>query len=333
MASGDYLYNLGRWARVRAAAPENLLSCFLLFATPLFWSFLVLARSRRKLLWGAGLAVLFTPVYFQVRGEFEKRKSGDFEFIRREAALLGPRTGTLFAQTMRDWHGDSRKLYLFGHVAGSAEVTLLTSPFSGAFRPLFCTAKTSSYLPPIPDPAAFGNATELTDLRNCEKNTEYGLAYLGPAVAEYKNIPFHPFTANFGPGGLSRPVVSEGLKKYGYAPADFDLKRTAFVKATGPHGRTVFITELKPLRFPQKARPCAGPSLIVSVGAPENAKAVLPFCALSWNLFRLNNELYFSAGTEAPSLPGTEMCPDSAFWLFGVEKGELKPIWPAPQAK
>ncbi len=330
---GDFLYNLGRWSSVRAAAPENFLSCFLLFATPLFWSFLVFARSRRKLLWGAGLSILFTPVYFQVMGEFEKRKTGDLEVVRREAALLGPREGTLFAQTMRDWHGDSRKLYLFGHVAPASTVTLLTSPYSGASGPLFCTARTSSYLPPVPDPAVFGNATELTELRNCQKNTEYGLAYLGPAVAEYKYLPFHPFKAAPDPGLLSRPLVSEGLKKYGYAPSDFDLKRTAFLKASGPRGRTLFLTGLKPVKFPQKARPCEGPAQIVSVGSPGNAKAVLPYCSMDWVLFRLNNELYFSAVTEAPTYPGTEMCPDSARWLFGVENGELKQIWPVPQTK
>ena len=42
----DFLYNLGRWSGVSPYAPANLLSCFLLFATPLLWSFLALARSR-----------------------------------------------------------------------------------------------------------------------------------------------------------------------------------------------------------------------------------------------------------------------------------------------
>jgi hypothetical protein len=58
-------------------------------------------------------------------------------------------------------------------------------------------------------------------------------------------------------------------------------------------------------------------------------KAVLPYCALNWNLFQLDDELYFTATTQAPTPPGYEiMNPDQTNWLWRVDGTELKQLWP-----
>jgi hypothetical protein len=67
----------------------------------------------------------------------------------------------------------------------------------------------------------------------------------------------------------------------------------------------------------------------VSVHDLGNIQTVLPYCTLSWNLFEVDNDLYFAAITQQPTPPGEEvMNPDTTYWLLRVEGTELKQLWP-----
>jgi hypothetical protein len=60
-------------------------------------------------------------------------------------------------------------------------------------------------------------------------------------------------------------------------------------------------------------------------------QVVLPYCTLSWNLFAVDNELYFAAVTQRPTPPGDELAmnPELTYWLLQVRGTELKQLWPA----
>jgi hypothetical protein len=61
-----------------------------------------------------------------------------------------------------------------------------------------------------------------------------------------------------------------------------------------------------------------------------NVQTVLPYCTLNWNLFAVDDDLYFAAISQEPTPPGDElpMGPDQTYWLFRVEGTELKQLWP-----
>ena len=69
----------------------------------------------------------------------------------------------------------------------------------------------------------------------------------------------------------------------------------------------------------------------MSVKELGNVRAVYPYCTLSWNLFAVDDDLYFTAVTQEPSPPGEElsMSPDYAYWLLCAKGSELQQLWPA----
>ena len=242
-----------------------------------------------------------------MRNEFVKRKVRDAEAYRQGVRPLSPRTGTSFVRWWRDYRGRTERVLLLGHVPEATQVVLLTDPFTRSFQPQFCTGAASAYWPPVKDPAELGNVTEVAGLKGCSKSWMHGVAALERSVANYRAVPFQPFSGGLDRQVLAHPVVRRAFEKFGYDPANFDVSKAELSQAIGLRQTILFITALKPIRIPPNAFPCADPALLISVHDLKNVKAVLPYCALSWNFFQLDDDLYFAATTEQPTPPVEEM--------------------------
>lgn len=330
--SGNYLYNLIYWTSSRFSPAMNILSCILIFATPPFLFALVLVRSRRRVIVSVGMLIITGLAGVAARREFVDRKARDAEAYRQGAKVLSPRTGTPLVRWWRDDRHRVPRFLLQGHVLEGTPLVLLTDPFSRDFQPQFCTAVASIYSPPASDPAVLGNVTEMAGLKDCSNRWTQGVAVLERPVATYQAIAFQPRPGTPDREVLTRPMVRQGFQKFGYDPANFEPAKAALTQATGPRQTTTFATALTPIKSAPNAYPCTGPVLLISVHDPGNVQAVLPYCTLSWNLFAVDDDLYFAALTQQPTPPGDQhsMGPDQTYWIFRAEGTELKQLWPAP---
>jgi hypothetical protein len=329
-ASGDYLYNLMNWASSRLPPGMNIATCVLIFLTPLYLFVLILTHSHRRWLWGLGLFLLTLLSLISLRNEFVKRKMGDAEVYRQGVRPLSPRTGTSVVQWWRDHRDPRERVLLLGHIPEATQVVLLTDPFTRSFQPQFCTGTASAYWPPVKDPRDLGNVTEVVGLKGCSKSWTQGVAALERSVANYRAVPFQPFSVGQERKVFAYPTVHRGFDKFGYDPADFDPSKAELSEATGLRQTILIIAALKPTRIPPHEFQCSDPALLISVHDLKNVQAVLPYCARSWNFFQLDDELYFAAATEQPTPPveGVMDHPVYTDWLFRVEETELKQLWP-----
>jgi hypothetical protein len=332
--SSDFLYNLMNWTSSRFSPGMNVALCILIFVTPLFLFILILTRSRRRWSWGLGMFLLASLSLISTRNEFVERRRRDAEAYRQGVRPLGPRTGTDFVQWWRDYRGKTERVLLLGHVPEATRVVLLTDPFSRSFRPQFCVGVASAYWPPVKDPAELGNATEVAGLQGCSQNWPYGVAALERGVTIYRAIPFQPFSKGLDREFLAQPVVRQAFERFGYSQDNFDASKAELSRAIGLRQTILFTIALKPLRTPPNVFPCADPALLISVHELANVQTVLPYCALSYNLFQLDDDLYLAAVTQPPTPPGLEvMNPERTGWLFRVEGRELKQLWPSLGAR
>jgi hypothetical protein len=327
--SSDFIYNVIYWTSSRFSLGMNIAVCILVFGTPPLLFVLILMRSRRRWIWGLGLLLLTSLSLISMRNEFGERRQRDAEAYRQGVRPLSPRTGTSFVRWWRDYHGQAERILLPGHVPEATRVVLLTNPFTSSFQAQFCTGVASTYWPPVKDPAEFGNVTEVAGLQGCRESWIHGVAALERNVTTYRAIPFQPLSGGLDRQALAHPFVSRAFANLGYDPANFDTSKAEMSQATDQRQTSLFITTLNPIRTPPNAFPCADPALLVSVHDRGNVKAVLPYCALNWNLFQLDDDLYFAATTQQPTPPGFEvMDPEQTSWLFRVEGTELKQLWP-----
>lgn len=328
--SGNYLYNLIYWTTSRFSPALNVLSCVLTFASPVFLCALVLTHSPRRIAWSIGLLVLAGAAVFAMYSQMEERKARDAEAYRQGMKPLSPRTGTPLVRWWRDDHRRTPRFFLQGHVPSGTPLALLTDPFAYTFQPQFCTAVASDYWPAVPDPAEQGNMTEIKGLEGCDQQWAQGLAVLERPVASYRNIAFQPLAAAPDAHVLAHAMARPKLGELGYDPANFDMAKAEFRQALGPRQTAVFITALQPVRRTPDMYPCTGPVLLLSVRDPGNVQAAFPYCAVRWNLFAVDDDLYFAAITQRPTPPGEELAmnPDQTYWLLRVDSGELKQLWP-----
>ena len=327
--SGNYLYNLVYWTSSRFSPEMNIVSCVLIFASPLFLFAVVLICSRRRLAWGVGMLVVAALALASVRNQYRERKAGDAEAYRQGVKPLSARTGTPFVRWWRDNRNPAPKVLLQGHVLEGTAVVLLTDPFSRSSQSQFCTGSASTYSPPVRDPAVLGNVTEVVNLKSCPDRWMQGLAIVERPVATYRAIPFQPFSGAPDPEVLSHPIVRRQIEKLGYDPANFDPGNAELSQATGRRQISIFITALQPIRRAPNAFPCSGPVLLISTHDLGNVQAVLPYCTLNWNLFAVDDDLYVAAVTQQPTPPGEEvMNPEQTYWLLHFEGTELKQLWP-----
>jgi hypothetical protein len=328
-ASGNYLYNLIYWTSSRIPPGMNVADCALTFGTPPFLFIVILMRSQRRVLWGLGMVLLAGLALAAMHKQFADRKAADAEVYRREVKPLSPSTGTPLVRWWRDYRLRVPRVLLQGHVLEATPVVLLTDPFSRDFQPEFCTGVASTYWPPVKDPAVLGNVTEVVGLKGCAPRWTQGLAAPERPVATYRAISFRPFSGAPDRKVLSNPLVRQAFQKLRYDPANFDLTKAELSQATALHQSDFYLTALMPIRSAPDAFPCTGPVLLVSVHDFGNVQTVLPYCTLSWNLFEVDNDLYFAAITQQPTPPGEEvMNPDTTYWLLRVEGTELKQLWP-----
>jgi hypothetical protein len=328
--SGNYLYNLIYWTSSRLSPGMNVLTCVLTFGTPLFLFVLILLRSRRRVLWGVSMLLVTGLALVAMRNQFVERKASDAEAYRQGVKPLSPRTGT---PLVRWWRDDRRRVPRFllqGHVLEGSPVVLLTDPFARAFQPQFCTAVASTYWPSVKDPAELGNVTEMVGLKGCAERWGQGLAVLERPVRAYRAISFQPFSGAADHEVLTRPTVRQKFAKLGYDPANFDPAKAEVSQATALPQTRLFLTALQPIKRAPNIYPCTGPILLLSVHDLGNVQTVLPYCTLNWNLFAVDDDLYFAAISQEPTPPGDElpMGPDQTYWLFRVEGTELKQLWP-----
>jgi hypothetical protein len=330
VTSGDYIYNLMNWNSSRFSPVTSITVCAVIFVTPVFLYVLILARTRRRWLWSLAIVLLMSLSLISMRSEFVARRERDAEAYRQGMKPLSPRTGTSLVRWWRYYHGLQEKVLLQGHIPEATPVVLLTDPFSRSFHPHFCAGVAAAYLPPVKDPADLGNATEVAGLKGCDESWPYGVAVLERGVVNYAAVPFQPLSEKLDRDVFAYPAVRKAFEKLSYDPANFDASKAAISQAIGPRQTNVFITALEPIRMPPNAFPCADPALLVSVHDRGNVQAVIPFCARGWNLFQLDDDLYFAATTQYPTEPAPDlMNPDGATWLFRVEGAELKQVWPA----
>lgn len=329
--SSDFVYNLMHWTKSRPTAVESALTVALLGASPLFLIGVILRRSPRRGAWIAAMLPLMGLTGWGIQQNYKDRSQRDLAEYQQGLALLRPETGTLFTRCEvkhRVTGGVAfDEVYVRGHVPQGARVTLLADPFSRNFRPRYCTGIAGSYRPADSDPAVMGNVTEVGSLEGCDPTTIYNSAVIQRTVTEYKAVSVQRFSSQ---PELSGPVIRTSFQKFRYNPTDFDVAHAVGSRATGGRGENLFVSALKPLHTPPNAFPCTDPALVLSIQSAERVQAVLPYCVLSWNLFELNDELYFAATTQEPIPPGDVMGPDWTLWLFRVEHSALRQIWPKP---
>ena len=327
--SADFIYNLIFMTASRMSLAMNITMSVLTFATPPFLFVLVLARSRRRWLWGLVILILTSLSLLAMRNEFRTRVERDAEAYRQGMKPLTPRTGTSFVRWWRHYRGLREMILLQGHIPEATRVVLLTNPFSRPFQPQFCTGAASTYWPPVKDPAELGNVTEVAGAKDCHQDWVSGVAALDRSVSIYRAVPFQPFSGEFDRQLFAHPVVRQAFQEFRYDPANFDTSKAELTRAVGLRQTVLFSTALQPIRTPPNAFPCSDPAVLISIHDLGNVKAVLPYCALNWNLFQLDDELYFTATTQPPTPPGLEiMNPDQTTWLWRVEGTELKQLWP-----
>jgi len=327
--SADYLYNLIYMTASRMSLTMNITMCILTFATPPFLFVLVLARSRRRSWWTLGILILTSLALLSMRSEFRTRVERDAEAYRQGMKPLTPQTGTGFVRWWRHYRGLKEMILLQGHIPEATRIVLLTDPFTSRFQPQFCTGTASTYWPPVKDPAELGNVTEVAGAKDCHQDWVSGVAALDRTVSIYQAVPFQPFLGRFDQKLFADPVVRRAFQEFHYDPANFDTSKAVLSQATGLRQTVLFSTALQPLQTPPNAFPCTDPAVLISTHDLGNVKVVLPYCALNWNLFQLDDELYFTATTQPPTPPGLEiMNPDRTSWLWRVEGTELKQLWP-----
>jgi hypothetical protein len=331
VASGDYIYNLMNWDSSRFSPVVSIVICTVTFVTPLFLYVLILVRSRRRWLWSCAMVLLTALCLISMRKEFVERRDRDAEEYRQGVKPLSPRTGTSLVRWWRHYRGLHEMVLLQGHIPEATPVALLTDPFSRAFQPHFCVGVAATYLPPVKDPADLGNVTEVASMKGCDMSWQSGIAVLERGVAVYTAVPFQPLAEPMDRQVFADPFLRKAFEQFRYHPADFDASKAVLSQAIGVRQTNIFIAALKPIRMPLNAFPCADPALLISVHDRENVQAVIPYCALSWNLFQLDDDLYFAATTQYPTPPEPDlMNPDGATWLFHVEGTKLNQLWPAP---
>jgi hypothetical protein len=329
--SGNYLYNLVHWTSSRLSPTMNVVTCALTLGTPPFLLILILARSRRRWLCAGGTLLLMGLAVAAIVAQYGERRSRDAEAYRQAVKPLGPRTGTPLVRWWRDERQPVPRTLLQGHVPQATPVVLLTDPFTSAFDPQLCTGVAAAYTPPARDPAELGNVTAVADLKGCAARWNQGLAVLERPVTSYQAVAFQPFAGGPDRDVLSRPLVRQRFSELHYQTNNFDLAKAEIRQAASPRQPGVFITTLAPLHTAPNAFPCSGPVAVVSVHDLANVQAVLPYCALNWNLFTVDNDLYLAAVTQEPTPPGEEiMNPDVTYWLLRVEGTDLKQVWPSP---
>jgi len=328
--SGDYAYNLMHWTKSRPSAVESTLTLALLGASPLFLMAVILKRSLRKGIWISAMLPLLGLTALGIQQNYEGRMQSDLAEYQKGVALLLPQTGTLFTRCEVKHRVSGGvafdEVYAQGHVPKGVRVTLLADPFSSNFRPRYCMGIAGTYRPAVSDPAVMGNVTEIGSLQGCDQTAIYNVAVIERTITRYKAFPVQPFPIH---PELSHPVVRTSFQKFRYNAADFDVAHAQGSRAVGPRGENLFISALRPLRIPPNAFPCADRALVLSVQSVERVQAVLPYCVVSWNLFELNEEIYFAATTQEPTPPGGDvMGPDWTRWLFRVEPSALRQLWP-----
>ncbi len=327
--SADFIYNLIYWTASCTSPAVNITISVLSFGTPVFLFVLVLARSRRRGWWAMAIVVLTSLSLLAMRSEFKTRTERDAEAYRQGMKPLTPHTGTGFVRWWRHYRGLKEMILLQGHIPEATRIVLLTDPFSGAFQPHFCTGTASTYWPPVKDPAELGNVTEVAGTKDCHQDWVSGVAALDRAVSIYHAVPFQPLSGKFDPQLFANPVVRQAFKEFSYDPANFDTSKAKLTRAVGLRQTVLFSTALQPILRPPDAFPCSEPTVLISIHDLGNVKTVLPYCALGWNFFQLDDELYFTATTQPPTPPGMEiMNPDQTNWLWRVDGTELKQLWP-----
>ena len=328
--SGDYLYNLTYWDTSRFSPAMNILSCILIFATPVVLFALVVSRSRRRVVWGVGMVLAGILASSAAHHEFLARRAGDAEAVRQGLKPLSPRTGTLLVRWWRDDRQRIPKYYLQGHVVTSTPLALLTDPFSRQFVAQSCTAVAGAYLLAAKDPAELGNVTEIDGLKDCDKRWMQGLAVVERPLESYNAVAFKPIAGATPIEIFSNPMLRQKFAEFKYDPANFDPAKALTTQAASTSGTSIFATEMLPTRSAPNVYPCTGPVLVLSIHDVGNVKTVLPYCALAWNLFEVNGDLYFAAVTQQPTPPSDEppMNPDQTYWLLRVDGAELKQLWP-----
>jgi len=331
---GDFMYNLMNWSTSRGSplSVTNVVFCILLFATPPFLVILTLKLTHRRLWWGVGMLVLIPLAVVSARNEFVARGERDAEEYRQALRPLTPETGVSFVRWWRDYpHSQFPKdrVLLQGHIPEKTRVVLLTDPHAGTFQPQFCTGTAATYLPLSKDPAEVSNVTIVAGLQGCQTEWISGVAALDRSVTNYTSVPFEPFSGTADKQVPSHPVIRQAFDKLHYDPANFKWLKTEIAQVMGARPVSLFVTALNPIRRPPDAYPCADPAVYLSIQEIGNIKTVLPYCALNWHLFRLDDEVYFAAVTQPPTPPGYEiMNPEQTKWLWRVEGTELKQLWP-----
>ena len=330
--SGDYLYNLTNWNTSRFSPTMNVLSCILIFATPVVLFALVVSRSRWRILWGVGMVLAGILASSAAHHEFVARVARDAEAQRQGLKPLSPRTGTLLVRWWRDDRQRIPKYYLQGHVVTSTPLVLLTDPFSRQFVAQSCTAVAGAYLLAAKDPAELGNVTEIVGLKDCDKRWMQGLAVVERPVGSYHAVAPKPFSGANLLEIVSNPIVRKKFAEFKYDLANFDPAKALTTQAASTSGINVFATEMLPIRSAPNVYPCTGPVVVLSLHDVGNVKTVLPYCTLAWNLFEVNGDLYFAAVTQLPTAPSDEppMNPDQIYWLLRLDGTELTQLWPTP---
>jgi hypothetical protein len=306
--SGDYIYNLIHWTASRPSNAESILTLALVGAGPLLLIGLVLKRSPRKLLLAPAMLLLLALTGLGIQQEIKARGQSDLAEYQKGATLLLPQNGTLFA------HCEVKHLvtggvtvdhvYVEGHVPEGTRVTLLSDPFSGMFQPIYSTGTAGTYHLPASDPAVLGNVTEIGHLEGYDQTANYGLAVIERTVTRYEAVRAEPFSSN---PDFSHPAVRASFQKLGYSPFEFDVARARSSRAAGRHGENLFVSSLRPLPTRPDALLCTAPALVLSVQSVERVQAMVPYCAVSWSVFELNDELYFAGIVEEPTPPGEDI--------------------------
>ncbi|MGA2450317.1 MAG: hypothetical protein ABTD50_16715 [Polyangiaceae bacterium] len=331
---GNFAYNLLFWTNKRDSFAVFALMAMALFGSPVAAAAVLFTRSARRLRWTVPAAVLLVGTGSLIGRDILSRARRDIEERRLAENAIIDSSASAFVHASRDRTQTDGPRFLFGHARPAVDVTLLSNPLAAPRDTEMCMVRTRDYLPKNSDPAVLGDVTWLAEDADCTSTHEYDLAVVGRHTERIASVPLQTRETPVDASLFSSTKVTEGWREGGVPLSDMNLAAAQMQVATGPHGEKVFVVTAPPLHAAPSAFPCTAPGLLLSVGEVISVQAALAPCVLGYNLFTLDDDLFFAASVQTPIPPDSEaMNPNWTQWLLRVDARGVEQIWPKRGAR
>jgi hypothetical protein len=329
---GNFAYNLLFLTNMRDSFA--VIPAVALFGSPVAAAALLFGRSARRLQWTVPAAVLLVGTGSLIGRDLLSRARRDIEERRLAEDAIIDSSASAFVRASRDRTQTGGPRFLVGHARPGVDVTLLFNPLAAHRDTEMCMVRTADYLPKNSEPGVLGDVTWLVEDADCTSTHEYDLAVVGRHTERTASVPLQTTEAAVDASLFSSTKVTEGWREGGVPLSDMNFASAQVQVATGPHGEKVFVVTASPLHAAPSAFPCTDPGLLLSVGEVISVQAALAPCVLGYNLFTLDDDLFFAAWVQTPIPPDSEaMNPSWTQWLLRVDARGVEQIWPKRGAR